>query len=552
MKRGRKAFRKTDDHRAVPTLSRPGRLPYLPIAALLVFGFLLRTISLDSDVGGFLAWNEANYLLIARNASFRTILFPTLGGGLLFLETPPLVPYLIALVSWGSQPSVLVGRLVSISFSLALVLATWRLGRLLFSARAALVAAAITAVAPVAVVVGANIQTDSAYLALTVLAIELYARARQSENESMAPFGVAIGLASLAKLFALVALPALLLWELLEGSALTAVRDGRRWKALAAGFAPFAAFYAFHVLRAPSNARTMILGGAAVATTFPRSVDALSALGVEAFWVFSPLVALALGAGFFAAFLRPSPGERLLLCLTSAYGVFYLFFHKHSYYLLATLPFAAILAGRLVDGIRSSLLRRLSIGAVVASGAFVSVIDVTGMKLGFSEIRRFADAVQALPEPVGRVVAEGVVVDNIGIVLDLYVPGLKVWRIPDAPPGHEGERVDVPPDSRWLLFVASPQDTEGPGLRLFMRERYALELFGWSVAEAHQNPNYFRQGGYRLLRTGGFWSFGFPVLRSVPALGFGAIEPGDSLHRLRDGLEVRGAMASPPGTRASS
>ena len=106
---------------------------------------------------------------------------------------------------------------MSIFFSLALVLATWRLGRLLFSARAALVAAAITTVAPVAVVVGANIQTDSAYLALTVLAIELYARARRSENKLMAPFGIAIGLASFAKLFALVALPALLLWELLEG-----------------------------------------------------------------------------------------------------------------------------------------------------------------------------------------------------------------------------------------------------------------------------------------------------------------------------------------------
>ena len=545
MKAAPKSSRKAD--RRAGRGSAQGAVPYLPLAALLVLGLLLRTISLGSEVGGFLAWNEANYLLIARHASWRTILFPTLGGGVLFLETPPLVPYLIALVSWGSEPSVLAGRLVSIFFSLALVLATWRLGRLFFSARAALVAAAITAVAPVAVVVGANIQTDSAYLALTVLAVELYARARQSEKQSMGPCGLAIGLASLAKLFALVALPALLLWELLEGSALKAVRDARRWKALAAGLAPLAAFYAFHVLRAPSAARTMILGGAAVATTFPRSLDALWALGVEAIWVFSPLVALALAAGVVAAFPRPSSSERLLLCLTAAYGVFYLFFHKHSYYLLAILPFTAILSGHVLDRIRSNVLRRLFVGAVVVSGAFLSVIDVTGMKLGFSEIRRFADAARTLPEPVGRVVAEGVVVDNIGIVLDLYVPGLQVWRIADASPGHEGERVSLPPDSAWLLFVASPEDTEGPGLRLFMRERYALEMFGWSIAEAHRNPNYFRQGGYRLIQTGGLWSFGFPVLRSVPALGFGAIEPGDSLYRLRNGLEVRGPASGTEG-----
>lgn len=538
MKKGGRRISSTSSSGPRPSPARAASL--LPIAALLLAGLFLRTISFDSDIGGFLAWNEANYLLVARNASLQSVLFPSLGGGLLFLETPPLVPYLIALLSWGSEPGVLVGRIVAIAFSLALILATWRLARLFFSSRAALVAAAIAAVAPVAVVVGANIQTDSAYLALTVIAIECYARARQSENESMIPFGVAIGLAALTKLFALVALPALLLWELQEGSLRKAVRDRRRWKALLVGLAPFAAFYVFHVLRAPALARSLILGGAAQATTFPRSVDAVSALGVEAIWVFSPLIAVVLVAGVGAALRRPSSGERLMLSLTLAYGVFYLFFHKHSYYLLAMLPFAAILAGRFVDKIRSNLLRRLSFGAIVASGAFFSAIDVTGMKLGFSEIRRLADTVRAFPEPVGKVVAEGVIVDNSGIVLGLYIPGLQVWRIPDAPPGHDGERVIIPPDSKWLLFSASPRETEASGLLLFARDRYALELFGWSIAEAHENPNYFRQGRYQFLRTGHFWSFGFPVLRTVPALGLGAIEPGDSLHRLRGGIEVRG------------
>ena len=195
-----------------------------------------------------------------------------------------------------------------------------------------------------------------------------------------------------------------------------------------------------------------------MATTFPCSLDALSALGAEGIWVFSPIVALALGAGLFAAFRRRSSGEWLLLCLTAAYGAFYLFFHKHSYYLLAILPFAAILTGRLVDGIRSNALRRLSVGAVVASGAFVSVIDVTGMKLGFSEIRRFADAFHALPEPVGRVVAEGIVVDNIGIVLDFYVPGLRSGgsRSPRSRRGTRGH----PAGLGLASFPASPEDTE--------------------------------------------------------------------------------------------
>jgi hypothetical protein len=185
--------------------------------------------------------------------------------------------------------------------------------------------------------------------------------------------------------------------------------------------------------------------------------------------------------------------------------------------------------------------RRAAVGAVLVSAAFIAAVDVTGMKLGFSEVRRFAAAVRGLPPPPGRIVAEAIVVDNLGIVADYHAPGLEVWRIPDAPGAAEGERVAVPGDAAWFLFAASPDQAESPGLRLFARERHALELFGWSIAEEHRNPNTFTQGRYHVMKTGGPWSFGFPVLRSVPALGLGALEPADALYRIKGGIEVRGS-----------
>jgi hypothetical protein len=516
-----------------------GVVPFLPLAAVLLIGLLLRAISLTSDIGGFLAWNEANYLLVARHARLATLLLPSLRPGVLFFENPPLVPYVIALVSAGSDPSVVGGRLVVIAFSLLLIVATWRLGRLLLSPRAALVGAAVSATAPVAVVTGSNIQTDAAYLALTVLALEAYVRARRAPGASMAPFGVLIGLAAFAKLFSLVALPAILLWEIAEGSFREAVSDRRRWTALL-GLTPCAGFYVFHFIREPSVARTMMFGQAAVATSFPRSLAELTALAGEAVWVFSPVLALALVAGIMFTLPRRDEGTRLLLCVLLAYAVFYLRFHKHSYYLLSFLPFAGLLFGRAVDAVPRAPVRRAVLAAVLASAAFVAVVDVTGMKLGFSENRRLVEAIRASPRPGSKIVAEGIIVDNVSIVLDWYLPGNDLWRIPDASPLEEGRRVDIPEDSRWLLFVADPNQPEAPGLLLVSRDRYALELFGWTIAEEHRNPNTFRQGPYHFIRSGSLASFGFPILRSVNGLGFGAIEPGDSLYRSGGGIEIRG------------
>src|SRR5262249_36278968 len=198
-----------------------------------------RLIALRADIGGFLAWNEANYLLVAQNAKLSTLLLPSLRPGVPFFETPPLVPYLIALVSWGA-PTIELGRAVGIAFSLLLIVATWRLGRTLFGEGAADAGAIIVAVAPVSVVAGGNIQTDAAYLALTVLAVDAYVRARREPGRSMAPVAVLLGLAVFAKLFALVAIPALLLWEIVEGNARETLTDRRRWAALIAGLAPIA------------------------------------------------------------------------------------------------------------------------------------------------------------------------------------------------------------------------------------------------------------------------------------------------------------------------
>jgi hypothetical protein len=79
---------------------------------------------------------------------------------------------------------------------------------------------------------------------------------------------------------------------------------------------------------------------------------------------------------------------------------------------------------------------------------------------------------------------------------------------------------------------------------LLWRERFGLELFGWTVAEAHANPHFFRQGAYTWQRTGGALDFGLRSLRSYPAMALVPVPPGVGLYESEQGLQLRRADAS--------
>ena len=525
-----------------------GHFPRALWGVLAVGGFL-RLVEIGSDVGGFHAYNEGNYLLIARNSSLGNLLRPALVEGTTFLENPPLYPYLVALLSRLVAPPHLAGRLLSVAASLSLVVLTWLLARRRAGPGAALLAAAVVAVAPVAVMTGRNAQTDSLYLAQVLAALALADPRREGGPGPWPVAGLLVGLALATKLFAAVALAGWVLGWLLVPESRPRGPAGRLAAAAALALAPAGLFYGYHLVASPTSFLPQFGRGALTATNLPATGADLQALFVEAFWALSPLVSLLLLAGIAFAVLRPSR-ERLHVVLPLvSLALFYAFVHKHSYYLLGLLPFLAVLTAEATEAWLRPPSRRLATGAVLLTGAFVSLVDLTSMKLGFSEFAHLGALIPASEVPKRTYVLDQIVYENAFPVLAYYAPGVSIVadeRIPAAPDG----RLKVPARGAHLVFFTSPNEQGSPGVQVFNRSRYGLTLFGVTFASAHPNPNFFRQGPYVVKVTGSPWDSGFTVLRTYSALASASLGGGTEAYRTANGIELR--EGAPPSDEAGS
>ena len=547
MSRKKKGPRPRDATTSIPApASRPDDPPRVGplergagLAAILLLAAGLRCAWLDSVVGGFHSHTEAHYVLIAQNFFHGSPLSPTPDGRYLFLETPPLYSYLLHAVFRATGVSVLAGRFVSIVSSLALVLATFFFSRKLFGESAGLTAALIVAVSPVAVLTGRNIQTDSTLLLFVVAALFFYRRAEDGSRADRVRSGLFAGLALFTKLFAVIAIAALFAWELATKTPAW-LRDRTRWAAAAIAFLLPGIFYGYHALRDFAYLRRDVAGGAAAATTFPKTPADWGSIGLEAFWAFSPVIALLLVAGVAAALASPSRATLFALFPLAGFALFYLFVHKHSYYLLTVLPFGAALAGRLLSRLRPPGARVALAATLALSGAFWSLVDVTSMKSGFVEFAQFGKTAAELPGPEHRLLVDREMSDSYAPVIRLYDPKARLTVIEDAPAERDG-RLRLPQKDLYLLRFVPPQSETPPAGWLFFRTRYGLRLLGRTVLEAHSNPHFFRQGHYFVEKTGGFFDFGRREFRIYPALALLPVPPDLALYRTPSGLEARPA-----------
>ena len=198
------------------------------------------------------------------------------------------------------------------------------------------------------------------------------------------------------------------------------------------------------------------------------------------------------------------------------YAAFYVYAHKHSYYLLALLPFGALLAAAAVSRLPWRAARLAVVAVACASAAFGTLVDYSSMKLGY---REFAEAGARLNGGEGlRIVLDPDVTGNAYPVVLLYLPRAQLLFSREL----DGEALVTAGLLRRLSYVA-PNEVATPDLLLFCRDRRALQLFGWRILEEHPNPHFFQQGKYHVERTGGWLDFGFPVIGSYPEIGLSVI-----------------------------
>ncbi len=512
-----------------------------PIVLVLLLAAALRLCALDSPIGGFHAYNEAHYILLAKNFFARSLLEPTADGEHIFLETPPLYPYLVHAVFRLAGVSVLAARAVSVASSLALVLATFLLGRRLFGASAGLAAALLLAVSPVAVLTGRNVQTDSTFLLFLVLALDQYHRTAKDEvggsplmterERALRLAGLFAGLALFTKLFAGVALLGVLLWEIATKGARRWIRDRSRWRAAAIAAALPGAYYGYHALRDPAVAAREVFGGAAAATTFPAGRADWVAFSTEAVWAFSPVVLVMLALGVANALRRPSRDSLLMLSPAAAFAVFYLFVHKHSYYLLTLLPFLALLGGRFLAGLRSRALRAAALGLVLASGSLASALAIASMKIGHEEFARFGETAAALPGTTHHLLVTRTLEEAYGPVLRYFDPRARLVTVEDAAADADG-RVRLPEGNHYIVSFIPPGERPPEEGWRFTRTRHGVALFGWTLVDEHPNPHFFRPGRLRVVRAGaGGGPVGFARADSASVLALIPFPAGFELRR---------------------
>jgi hypothetical protein len=497
------------DAGAAPALSP--RAWWLGLGGILILAVLIRLPGLDTPIGGFHSFNEAHYMLVAQNVLRGWVLQPTADRIAIYLESPPLLPYVLALAFAAGGASVLVARLVAVLVSVLLVAVIALLGRQVFNAETGLTAAALAATTPLAVIAGRNVQTDSLYLCLVTAALLFYHRAehaRSAANRLLA--GLLFGLALFTKLFAGMSIVTVVVWDFLTHRA-RPLRD--HWRGLAAVLVvlPAGLFYGYHALRDYTFFVDNVFHQAASATTVPTTAAGWLALLDEAWWAFSPPVALLVLIGVAAAIARPRPSSLYVLLPFLGYALFYLYAHKHSYYLLSLLPFGVLLAAAAIQRLPWRAARVALVGVVCAYAALISLVDYGSMKLGFGE---FAEAGERLNGGEGmRLVIGPDMASNAYPVVLWYLPRAEIILNPGLDDAQA--RGDGP---LYRLSYVEPTAVATADAPLFTRTRYGLQLFGWLIAEDHGNPHFFLPGKYYVERTGGLLDFGFPVLSTYPDL----------------------------------
>lgn len=231
------------------TLRRATLRPDVPLLLILAFGAFLRLQYIDMPMAEAHRWREVFNADIARNFAERSmnILYPQVNWG--GAADPyvgsefPLMHWLVAVGYRVFREDAIVGRLVSVAFSLATIWAVFALGARLFGVAAGRGAAFLMAVSPSAVFFGRFFISDTPMLFFSVAALLAWVVYFDTGTTAAAIAGtVAAALAFLVKLPAVIML-APIAWAAWEARGWAALRDRRLLAGTACALAATALWY---------------------------------------------------------------------------------------------------------------------------------------------------------------------------------------------------------------------------------------------------------------------------------------------------------------------
>src|SRR5262245_7642855 len=216
---------------------------------ILIFGVLLRCQYIGLPMAEAHRWREITNADIARNFVERSmnILYPQVnwgGGGNPYVGMEfPLMHYIVALLYLVFGEHAIIGRLVSIAFSIVTIWGVYALGLRLFGATTGRAAAFLMAISPSAIFFGRFFISDTPMVCFSVLAVLGWVTYLDTGKTSAAVAGSVCGaLAFLVKVPAVMIL-APIAWAAWEAKRWSALKDRRLMVGLVCSLVATALWY---------------------------------------------------------------------------------------------------------------------------------------------------------------------------------------------------------------------------------------------------------------------------------------------------------------------
>lgn len=466
--------------------------------------FALRWYRIDDALVGYHVTNEGFYTALARDYLAHSVLAPFLSP--IDQNNPPLYAFVLRIVFGAVGASLAAARAVSALASTATIVAVFLLGRDLYGKVAGLVAATVFGLAPGSVLVGGNAQIEGLMILLRVSAVLAYFRATRDRDPRLAVMaGAFLGLATLAKLPAVIVIPGLALWETWGARGLGWLRSKR---AGAFAMAYCAITVPWFIAQAVTS-RAWISSQARLAgiLELPTTETIQIWLGSELFWLVSPVVFIAFWFAVVLLTVRRSVPDVLVLALLGANFVFYLFYSYHTYYLLPAVPVLAISVGALAQWLGFEQPRR-AVALVTVLALLLSVfaaVIVGGKKWGgwyAHDVRDLVVQSGYAPERIALAV-DADILDSWAPALEEAFPETQIVHYPPLP----GEEIADGVPILHLRRYEEPRPADDPAA--VPHRRHGPVFFGHTIElPATVAVHHFGVVDAKLRKVGPWWWFG--------------------------------------------
>jgi len=458
--------------------------------------------------------------------------YPRMRDGSKIFGLPPLLSYLHAVSFKIFGVSECSARIVIIAFSAIAILFIFLLGRELYTPRVGLASAAVMAFTPMFIVVGRNFQTDMVCTALILVSLYLYVKSgkegtsRGTAVKYMIASGALLGLSLLAKQTAVLVLFALAVWE-------TVVKRKLRWIRrehmlfLASMLAVLSPYLIYMLLESSEDFLKEQLGRFALAYSAEGGSKGVKLLVREWFWAYSPLLAVASLVSLYFPMRSRSTQDKLVLVFTAVFSGIFLFYNKHSYYLLPAFPFISLLVGRMIGMELKGRPRVALLAVLVLSGMFYSGLVLCGNKYGYTAFAGIKDVIRKEDAGSASILMMQNMLWNYGTIVEYYNPGKQVINLNQTQTDEKGMSALPYDKPLYMAMFASSMnpDKAPPQYKTRLLEgrlnssKYSLTLFGRSLFQVPANRHFFLNGRLQSGKSGlPFTAFGIHKLNEYPTL----------------------------------